>query len=58
MTAATESISSAGSFAPQELAALRVMRTRYAIHSDVFDDRALAHLRFLRWLYHNGRLVP
>jgi hypothetical protein len=33
-----------------ELAALKALRTRYGGDSGGFDDRELAHLRFLRWL--------
>ena len=45
-------------FAPAAWQALRALRTRYGQHRDLFSAGELARLRFLRWLYQTGRLVP
>jgi hypothetical protein len=37
---------------------LLALRKRYWRERDLFDARERAHLRFLRWLYRTGRLVP
>lgn len=36
---------------------LRALRASYAQDPDLWTDRELAHLRFLRWLYRTGRLA-
>lgn len=43
-------------FTDAELGALEPLRRRYARDCDRFDEHELAHLRFLRWLCHTGRL--
>ena len=42
----------------REQRALRALRARYQQHQDLFSQRELAHLQFLRWLFQTGRLVP
>jgi hypothetical protein len=44
-------------FTPAEWAALDHLRTRYSQGRDLFTDREMARLRFLRWLYGTGRLT-
>jgi hypothetical protein len=45
-------------FTPAQWQALDTLRQRYAQDHDPFSDRERARLRFLRWLYQTGRLVP
>jgi hypothetical protein len=33
------------------------LRARYQQGADLWDERELAHLRFVRWLVQTGRLV-
>ena len=42
-----------------ELTTFRLLRlrARYSVCRDLFDDKELAHLRFIRWLYQTGRLA-
>jgi hypothetical protein len=40
-------------FAERE--ALTVLRNHYGDHRDVFTERELTRLRFVRWLYQTGR---
>jgi hypothetical protein len=44
-------------FTPQERKSLRALRARYNQDRDVFSNRELSQLRFLRWLYHNGHFA-
>ena len=37
---------------------LEALRERYQQSGDTLSERELARLRFLRWLYLSGRLVP
>ena len=37
---------------------LLALRTRYQQTRDVFGATELARLRFVRWLYRTGQLVP
>jgi hypothetical protein len=41
-----------------ERRALRTLRARYRQGLDLFSVQELARLRFVRWLYRSGRLVP
>ena len=45
-------------FTPAQQRALHILRRRYQEDRDFFTRRELARLRFLRWLYQKGRLVP
>jgi hypothetical protein len=45
-------------FSTSERRALRALRARYQQNRDLFSTRELAYLRFLRWLYRTGQLVP
>jgi hypothetical protein len=45
-------------FTAEELAALCTLRRRYREGRDAWSARELAHLRFVRWRYQIGRLVP
>jgi hypothetical protein len=45
-------------FTPAQWQALDTLRQRYGQDHDLFSDRERARLRFLRWLYRAGRLVP
>jgi hypothetical protein len=58
MTAATTPPTIAATFTPAERAALYDLRARYQQDRDLFSRREQRHLRFLRWLYRTGRLVP
>jgi hypothetical protein len=42
---------------PGEWPAVYALRLRYQQGGDVFSERELARLRFLRWLYRSGRLT-
>ena len=55
MTPSAANISWAGTFTPAERRVLFALRARYLANPDVWTDRELAHLRFLRWLYQTGR---
>lgn len=46
------------SFSRDEWQALRTLRVNYLQDRDLFSDRERARLRFLRWLYQTGALVP
>jgi hypothetical protein len=50
-------IETSSAFTPAEREALDRLRERYSQGRDLFSDRELARLRFLRWLYHTGRLT-
>ena len=43
-------------FTRAEQATLRELRARYCDGRDLFSDRELARLRFIRWLYQIRRL--
>jgi hypothetical protein len=45
-------------FTPAQWQALHALHTRYQQDRDLFSARERARLRFLRWLYRMGRLVP
>lgn len=45
-------------FTPAQQRALHILQRCYQEDRDFFTRRELARLRFLRWLYHQGRLVP
>jgi hypothetical protein len=45
-------------FTPAQWQALHAVHTRYQQDRDLFSNRELARLRFVRWLYQTGRLVP
>jgi hypothetical protein len=45
-------------FTAAEGEALDRLRSRYQQSGDTLGERELARLRFLRWLYLSGRLVP
>jgi hypothetical protein len=45
-------------FTHEERQALRALRERYHHDDDLFSARELARLRFPRWLYVTGRVVP
>jgi hypothetical protein len=45
-------------FTECEQEALRRLRLRYQESRDLFNDRELARLRFVRWLHETGQLVP
>ena len=44
-------------FTRAEQATLRELRARYCACRDLFNERELARLRFIRWLYQTGRLA-
>jgi hypothetical protein len=46
------------SFNQRERERLRSLRLDYQVGHDFLDAQEIAHLRFLRWLYTSGRLVP
>ena len=58
MTTRTTSTAIVPTFTPAERRMLRALRTRYRQDRDLFGERVRARLRFLRWLYQTGRLVP
>lgn len=45
------------SFTSSESQALEALRNRYHENRDLFAERELARLRFLRWLYETGRVA-
>ena len=45
-------------FTCQQWLTLLQLRRRYQQSQDLWNDRELAHLRFLRWLCQNSRLEP
>ena len=58
ITAPTAAPTPRAPFTPAEQRALRLLRARYAQDRDLFGSAELERLRFLRWLYHTGRLAP
>ena len=51
-------ITPAPTFSPGEWRRLRALRIYYEQYRDLFTAREIAGLRFLRWLYDTGRVVP
>ncbi len=45
-------------FSDAEWSRLRALRERYGVSRDLFNQREMARLSFLRWLYRAGRLRP
>jgi hypothetical protein len=45
-------------FSTGELRHLCALRGHYQHTRDLFSAREMASLRFVRWLYHTGRVVP
>ena len=45
-------------FSADEWRVLNALRENYQQERDLFSARELAHLRFLHWLHHSGRLEP
>jgi hypothetical protein len=45
-------------FTDEQARALEILRIHYLDDRDLFEPRERAHLRFLRWLYETGRVVP
>jgi hypothetical protein len=45
-------------FTPAEKRVLSALRQRYRQDRDLFTQRELARLLFLRWLHRQGRLCP
>jgi hypothetical protein len=45
-------------FTRVERTSLRDLRNRYRIARDILGAREMARLRFVRWLYHEGRVAP
>jgi hypothetical protein len=58
MTTQTSTAVRAATFTRPQWCALRALRERYQQDRDLFSARERARLRFVRWLYHTGRLVP
>jgi hypothetical protein len=58
MNPATAAPTTPARFSARERSALRRLRARYQQDYDLFSAPELAHLRFVRWLYRSGRLVP
>jgi hypothetical protein len=58
MTTQTSTAARVAMFTRPEWCALRALRERYQQDCDLFYARELARLRFVRWLYRTGRLVP
>jgi hypothetical protein len=49
--------STTDTFGPDEWRVLCLLRERYGQGCDLFSAREMARLRFVRWLYHSGRLT-
>jgi hypothetical protein len=58
MTTRTSTAARAATFTRPQWCALRALRKRYQQDRDIFYARERARLRFVRWLYRTGRLVP
>ena len=56
MATATQTTDTTITFSRRELRALRTLRAHYRQDRDLFRSDELARLRFVRWLYHTGRL--
>jgi hypothetical protein len=57
MTTQTPSRTQITTFTPEQQRGLEALREQYRQDRDFFTARERAHLRFLRWLYHSGRLT-
>ena len=58
MTTQTSTAARAATFTRPQWCALRALRARYQQDRDHFNARERARVRFVRWLYRTGRLVP
>ena len=58
MTTQTPSRTRRTTFTAEQQRVLEALRQQYRQDRDFFTARERAHLRFLRWLYHSGRLTP
>jgi hypothetical protein len=58
MTTPTWTAARAATFTRLQWCALRALRERYRQDRDLFNARERERLRFVRWLYRTGRLVP
>ena len=58
MTTQTSTAARAATFTGPQWCALRALRERYQQDRDLFSARERARMRFVRWLYRTGRLVP
>jgi hypothetical protein len=58
MSTQTTPTASAPTFTPAQWRVLHTLRAHYRQDHDLFSERERAHLYFLRWLCHTGRLVP
>ena len=58
MTTQTSTTAHATTFTRREWRALRALRERYRQDRDLINARVQARLRFVRWLYCTGRLMP
>lgn len=56
-TPSSKTISSYPTYTPEVYGAFLRLRARYQQGADLWDERELAHLRFVRWLVQTGRLV-
>ena len=54
----TASSGATPAFSTGELRHLCALREHYQQTRDLFSTREMASLRFVRWLYHTGRVVP
>jgi len=54
----TASSGATTAFSTGELRHLSALREHYQHTRDLFGAREVAYLRFVRWLYHTGRVVP
>jgi hypothetical protein len=54
----TSTTAHVATFTRREWCALRALRERYEKDRDLFSARERARLRFVRWLYRTGRLMP
>jgi hypothetical protein len=58
MTTQTSTAARAATFTRPRWCALRALRERYQQDRDLLNARGRARLRFVRWPYRTGRLVP
>jgi hypothetical protein len=58
MTTQTSTTSRPATFTRREWRALCALHAHYQQGRDLLTTRELARLRFIRWLYDTGRLVP
>jgi hypothetical protein len=57
LTASPAGEPASGTFSAPEWRALAALHARFQEGHDLFSERELAHLRFLRWLREEGRLA-